>query len=455
MSDDVGPVAKSSDPPKNRRRRILILVTGLGLIVWSAIEIVHLERAPARALRLLRQQRPTEAETELFHYLRFHPRSPEAILLWAQAVISGEVRTPREAATLAISRLQLIPENSAQAGEARMREGRLTLLILHQPALAESLLMRSIELNPNLLDSHYLLWQLFDMTERFQQSEPHFWKTYDLSDESARAERLREWYVSQFSPSASTAELDRQMGFLKSGEFPGPESDIARLEEFYSSEPDSPLIVAALAQWYLRNHQRDEALQILMRIRNRNEALQSPFYVATSVAVLLEMGKLDEAKSNLEQWPKPTEGFVYWSTAGKVFDLVDRDDAAAVSAYDRALAIWPGPAEWSLMHRKAQCLARLGKKAEAEAVRNEARRVELQMEATAHQELRAALANLDSPETSTQMIDFYESLNREQEASCWRDIRNRLSINVRLIYSNDASAPRPPVKFNDSTGLER
>ena len=434
MSDDVGPVAKSSDPSKSRRRRILISSAIAGLVVWLTLEIVHLERAPARALRLLRQQRATEAETELFHYLRFHPRSPEAILLWSQAVISGETRTPREAATLAISRLQLIPEDSAHASEARMREGRLALLILHQPARAESLLLRSVELNPNLLDSHYLLWQLCDMTERFQQSEPHFWKTYELSDESARAERLREWYVSQFSPSASTAGFDRQMGFLKPGEYPGPESDIARLEEFYSSEPDSPLILAALSQWYLHNHQRDEALQLLLRIRDRDDAFQSPFYVATLVAVMLEIGKLDEAKSELERWPQPTEGYAYWSTAAKVFEVIDRDAAAAVAAYDRALAVWPGPAEWSLMHRKAQCLARLGKKAEAESVRNDAKRVELQMEALTHQKLRAALANLDSPDTATQMLDFYQSLNREQEATCWQNVLNRLSRKVRLIY---------------------
>lgn len=184
----------------------------------------------------------------------------------------------------------------------------------------------------------------------------------------------------------------------------------------------------------MHNHQRDEALQLLLRIRDRDDAFQSPFYVATLVAVMLEIGKLDEAKSELERWPQPTEGYAYWSTAAKVFEVIDRDAAAAVAAYDRALAVWPGPAEWSLMHRKAQCLARLGKKAEAESVRNDAKRVELQMEALTHQKLRAALANLDSPDTATQMLDFYQSLNREQEATCWQNVLNRLSRKVRLIY---------------------
>jgi len=286
--------------------------------------------------------------------------------MWAQAVVSGNARPPRQSAELAMQRLQLISDNSEFGGQARMREGRLTLLILHQPAHAEKLLVRSTELNPDLLDSHYLLWKLFDMTERFQMSESHFWKCYDLTSEAERPERLREWYVSQFSPSAANADLDRLMGFLKADELPGDETDIKRLEEFYSSEPDSPMVVAAIAQWYLRNRQRDDALSILKAIPADKEATRSPFYLATMIAVLLDLGKMEEARSYFSLWQDQQRGHLYWTTAGRVLELADRNDTAAVDAYDRAISMWPGSVEWPVMHRKAQCLSRLGKKDAAE-----------------------------------------------------------------------------------------
>lgn len=414
--------------PTSRRRWWVTAIGSvcIGLTVWLAAELIHLEGSISRAAVLLKQRRDIEAERELEKYLRFHNTNPQANLMWAQAVVSGNSRSPRKAAELAVQRLRLIPDNSEFGGEARMREGRLALLILHQPTLAENLLARSTELNPKLLDSHYLLWKLFDMTERFQMSEPYFWNCFDLTPELQKPERLREWYVSQFSPGAANADLDRYMGFLEANDLPGDETDIRRLEEFYSSEPDSPMVVAAMGQWYFRNHQRTEALSVLKGIQRDKESTQSPFYLATIIAVLLDLGKMEEARSFFLLWPGNDRGHLYWSTSGRMFDLVDRDDNAAADAYDKAIALWPGPVEWPTMHRKSQCLSRLGRKEAAEATRTEARRIELLMEAEVHQRLRNAMVNLDSPETAQQMIDFYDAIHREREANCWREVLQRL-----------------------------
>jgi tetratricopeptide (TPR) repeat protein len=207
---------------------------------------------------------------------------------------------------------------------------------------------------------------------------------------------------------------------------PGDETDITRLEEFYSSEPDSLMVVAALGQWYLRNRQRDDALSILQGIQDKQETTQSPFYLASMIAVLIDLGKLAEARSHLSLWPNQDRGHLYWATAGRVFDVADRNDAAAVDAYDHAISLWPGPVEWPMMHRKAQCLSRLGRKEEADSMRMESKRIELLMEAEVHQRLRQAMADLESPETVHQMVEFYEAIHRPREVNCWRDVLERL-----------------------------
>ena len=426
---------KSSVVPSRRWLLVFLTVGSLGLAIWAVAEIVGIERALSRGRVLLRKQRPAEAERELNRYLWLHPRSPEAILLLAEAVISGSARSPQEAAELAISQMQTIPDESPFGAEARMREGRLALLILHQPDRAEKLLMRSAELDPELPDSHYLLWKLFDMTERFYYSEPHFWNTYNLTPDALKAEQLRNWYLSQFSPGTSNAELDRRMGFLTPGELPGDHIDLVRLDTFLSNEADSPMVVAANARFLLHLHERDEAIKVLTGISATEEAISNPFYLSAMVTVLMELGRLDEARSYFGRWPQPGTGFVYWSVAGRVFEVADRNDSSAVKAFDDALSIWPGPVEWSIMHRKAQCLARLGDRSAADAMLKEAKRIELLMEPEVHQKLRLAMADLSSRESLLEMVEFYQLINRQREAECWQRVIDRLpSLPIR-VYS--------------------
>ncbi len=406
-------------------RILLVAVVAFGTL-WFVVDRRIATNELKKARTFLRQRRDVEAEQALSRYLRTFPADDDAVLMWAQAVVSGDQRTPEDAAKLAIKKLEAIPDQSPRAAEARMREGRLALLILKQASKAEQRLQRSAELDPDILDTHYLLWKLFDMTERFQFSEPHFWNTLKLTPQSGKAERLREWYVSQFSPSAANAALDRHMGFLKPGSLPGEQSDLARLEELFSSEPESPMVVAALAQWHLRNRKRDEAMAILRSVAEKDDAKNDSFFLSIFISALIETGELETAKQQFLLWPKGKNGYDYWVTFGRISDLVDRDNKAAGQAYDEALKIWPGPVDWPTMHRKSQCSARMGERDRATEERARSKKIESLMEPEVHQRLRKALADLTSQDTALQMLEFYKQLDRRGEAEEWQKVLDEL-----------------------------
>ena len=436
MSESTQTAPGKSSVASSRRWLLVFLTVGsLGLAIWAVTEIVGIEGALSRGRTLLSRRRDAEAERELNRYLWLHPRSPEAILLWAEAVISGDARSPHEAADLAIRRMQEIPDSSPFGAVARMREGRLALLILHRPDRAENRLMRSAELDPELADTHYMLWNVFDLTERFYYCELHFWQTYNLSPDGHKAGRLRDWYLSQFSPGAFSAELDRRMGFLGREESPGDHVDLVRLDTFLSNEPDSPMVVAAKARLLMRLYKRDEALGLLTEVSANEDAISNPFFLSALVTVLMDLGRIEEARRYFVRWPQPGTGFLYWSIAGRVFEVADRDDKSAVKACDEALSVWPGPVEWRIMHRKAQCLARLGDRAAADAMLKEAKRIELLMEPEVHQKLLLALTDLSSPEPLREMVEFYHSINRPREAECWNEVIDRLPSSPEKVHS--------------------
>ena len=78
------------------------------------------------------------------------------------------------------------------------------------------------------------------------------------------------------------------------------------------------------------------------------------------------------------------------------------------------------------MHRRAQCLARLGDREEAEKGRQESKRIERLMETEIHNKLRLALVDLKDPGTLKMMVEFYRSLNRARESTCWQTELERL-----------------------------
>ncbi len=409
------------------------------LILWLVLPVVLLlsvglwqryQNGVVAALRetgrqYLRERRDDLAEAAFERCLQRFPEDAELILLWAQAVISGRGRTAQEAAELALGRLQQIPDTSTFAAEARMREGRLGLLVLLRPEFAESRLKKSLELGPPTLDANYLLWKLCDLTERFGEAEPWFWAAYSLTPEDQQLARLREWYTSQFSPQSANAELDRLLGFLEPDRFSDDTVTLARLAAFRSNEPDSALARAAEASFMIHLRDREPAIALLRDQWQRPGGASNDFLMSTLIDVLLETGRLDEAQVIFERWPAGSS-FRWLRTAGRMQQIVYQQDAEAVELFDRALPVWPGPIDWSMLHFKAQSLAKLGRREESEAVRLRAREIELLMELPVHQELRQALADLQRPENLRKMANFYRKIGREREASEWDRHRERL-----------------------------
>jgi tetratricopeptide (TPR) repeat protein len=415
-------------PIPGKTKRLLLLlpaVAAAAWFLWARYESRTAATLQEQGRQYLRERRDELAESAFDRCLQYTPQDAELILLWAQAVISGRNRSPQQAAELALTRLQQIPDSSPFAAEARMREGRLGLLVLLKPDFAESRLRKSLQLGPPTLDANYLLWKACDLTERFPDSEPWFWAAYELTPVEQQPERLREWYTSQFSPQAANAELDRLMGFLEPERFSDDSVTLARLAAFRRNEPDSFLTTAAEAHFMIHLRDRDPAIDLLLKQWQRPGAITQDFLMSTLVDVLLETGRLDEAQVIFERWT-PSQSFQWLRTAGRMQQIVYQQDAEAVQLFEKAQPIWPGPIDWSLLHFKAQSLAKLGQRADSEAARAKARDIELLMELDVHRELRQALLDLRRPENLLKLEDFYRRIERDREANEWKKHRERL-----------------------------
>lgn len=422
-------------------RRWLLWFT-IVLTVLSAIAVVLWERAAdararddlAAGRQYLLERRDHLAEAALENYLRRFPDDGEAILLWAQAVISGRGRDPREAAELAMQRLAKITDDAEEGAEARMREGRLALLVLQQPDLAERKLRRSLELDSAPMDAHYLMWKLYDLTERFQYAEPYFWSTLERTPKEMRPGRLADWYFSQFSPNSGNAELDRRMGFLPEGQYNSDDVVLARLKAFQEHEPQAVSTATARAAFLVHLRDRETALQVLEAVSANPDAVTNIFFLATWIDLLLELGRLDDAKAWFERWGAAKDHFLYHRTAGRVLQIVDRNDQAAISELNQALEIWPGPVDWSLLHFRAQSEARLGQREAAEKSRARAKEIELLMELEAQQPLRRALLDLSRADNVGVLAEFYRQLNRPREVEAWKQLQADLPSPGQKVY---------------------
>jgi len=413
--------------PGKTKRLLLLLpaVAAAAWFMWARYESRTAAMLQEQGRQYLRERRDELAESAFDRCLQYTPLDAELILLWAEAVISGRNRTPQQAAELALTRLQQIPDSSPFAAEARMREGRLGLLVLLKPDFAESRLRKSLQLGPPTLDANYLIWKACDLTERFSDSEPWFWAAYELTPVEQQPERLREWYTSQFSPQAANAELDRLMGFLEPERFSDDTVTLARLAAFRRNEPDSFLTAAAEAHFMIHLRDRDPAIELLLKQWQRPGAITQDFLMSTLVDVLLETGRLDEAQVIFERWT-PGQSFQWLRTAGRMQQIVYQQDAEAVQLFEKALPIWPGPIDWSLLHFKAQSLAKLGQRTDSETARVRAKEIELLMELEVHRELRQALLDLRRPENLQKMEDFYRKIGRDREANEWKKHLERL-----------------------------
>lgn len=407
---------------------LAVATVSAGAWGYSSWKNKRATEALANGRQYLKERRAELAEKAIGEYLAVYPDDVEAILNWAEAVIDGKSRLPQDAARVACEALSRIPDSSPFAAEARMREGRLTLFVLLQPERAEKLLMHSRRLNPDSMDVHFLLWKLFDLTERFQFAEEHFWNTYDRSPDSIKTERLVEWYLSQFSTNSGNATIDKLLGFLPADQQTSDTVVAARLDGFLASEPDSTLNLTAKAAFLMHLRDREAAGKLLDEAELREDAASDPFFLATRISHFLDLGKLREAQELFDRWNAPKEGYLYLKTLGRIQQLVLRQDKEAVESFEQAMKIWPGPMDWSNLHFKAQSMARLGDRTGAAQTRARAKEIELLMELDVHRRLRMAMQNLKRPESFIAFEEFYLKLGREREAAAWQSRRQALSV---------------------------
>jgi tetratricopeptide (TPR) repeat protein len=397
----------------------VLVVCWTGWSGWNRFEDSRAQAAAAAGRQYLEERRDELAERELAVALERFPDDAELRLLWAQAVIGGRSRSVEKAAELAISGLARIPDTSPDAAEARMREGRLALLVLQQPDRAERLLRQSLQLNPAPIDAHYLLWKLYELTDRYQEAEPFFRAVWERTAVAERGERLRDWYLSQFSPLAATADLDRRMGFIAEGQVGSAGVVVVRLATFQRNEPASAITLAVNAAHLIQLRDRESALPLLESVQSSDDARASDFFLSVWLNLLLELGRLPESQAWFEAYKGPRQGHLYDRMAGRMEQTVYRRDERALEHFDRALAVWPGAMDWSLLHFRAQSLARLGRRQEADQTRARAKEIELLMELPVHQQLRQMLLNLNDPATLREMEKFYRALGRSWEADEW------------------------------------
>lgn len=423
-------------------------VLGLAVLAWWLHAGLEVGR------RALGQGQWATARAALSRYLWLHPRNPAALLLLADAYIRDESIPQHDAAHRAIGYLQRIADSSTYGADARTKEGWVRLFMLQTPGHAEAVLKKACELDRHAVEPRYWLWKLYDLTGRSHFAEPFVWQVLELTPEPDRAMRLREWYMSQFFPLTGCASLDYILGILREGEIPTVDVERRRFQLFRDAEPDQAIGHSALARWLVREGMPQVALEVLQLGEKQmaEEQKRSPFFLATMVEVLIDLGNFTQAQEYFNRWPPEDRGFEYWRWRGVLAEEVSSDYQAAVQAYDQALAIWPGPADWRMRVRKANCLARLGRADEAERVRQEAQQIEAKMENPIHERLRRALANLNDFGSLLAVAEFYRDLGRPREAASW------LQLAMQLRSAPADSAPpssQTPVDVRSPNGAAR
>lgn len=402
------------------KRRHYVFLLALLLLIAAGGRVIWLRQLPDRAVRLIAGRKLADAQRLLKTYLSSHPADSRVRLLLAEAYALDD--NSETAVADALAQLQLIPAPAAEAADARFREGQLQFLLLHHPAAAERLLRESVRLKPEFLPAQTLLWKLLEVTGRQPQAAEQFWHVYELNPESERASRLREAYLSEFSPGSASAELDRNWGVLGPEELPNSDSELRRFEMFIKDEPEASLGYAAAVLWCVQNHKIEQAAEFLARAKKLADAAQTPLMSAAAISVALEQGQFSAAAELLDQWPEPRAGYDFFKYQGTILDEVRRDIPAAVTAYRAAIQAETGDAEWTTQNRLVHCLHKLGDHAAAEALQKQAKIVEELMEAPVHQRIRNGLINLRDPRGLQPVLELYQALGRQRAVTAWQAV---------------------------------
>jgi len=419
-----------------RRRRGLVLfaslmltaAVSLGYRFWSVEAGLH------RARRAVDRLDWAGARVHLANYLQRHPEDPEAHLLMAEAYVKDNSGHPRRSVELAVHHLQQVGDDSSLAGRARLQEARLTFLILLQPMKAERLLRQSLRLDPGSFEANLLMWKVLDLTGRHIASRDYFWRAYDLSPESERGDRLRDWFLAEFYPETANAQFHAVFGTKKIHKIP---ASVNLLVRFRENEPEAPFVHAALAAYYLGAGKRKSSLELLKEAPDLEQAMRDPFFASVLFETLVDFGESQKTRVCFANWPRPHAGYLYWRAEGMFRQDVLHDPSAAAISYQKALSTWPGKFDWQLMMRLSGCLRAIGRVDDAERLRTKVEHLtkDILTRQTTSQ-LRSRLANLRSPLVARDVRNFYREFGLTREANAWEDHRIHLTRASQSFESN-------------------
>jgi len=395
----------------------LLVVAGLA----GAVVVYRANLGLPTAERALRVGQWEEARTQLERFLWLHPEHGRGHLLMAEALVKDEALNGEQAIQQAVSHLDNIDDSSELAPVARMRQGRIEMLMLQRPGRAETQLRRALNLAPDQADANFLMWKLMDLTGRGNWSESYFWKVHDQAPLTQRAARLREWYMSQFFPGSANPTLNRMMGFLEDSQQADVLVERLRLMTFLVDEPDRAVNYAAWAWWLHDDGNPQLAMEVLDEgIEKLEHPEHNEFFVSVMVAILFDLGRFDDMSRWMELWPAPHTGYTYWRWQAVYLDEVQSKFAEALPLYQKAVVTWPGPAEWRVQNQMANCLSRMGQQDQARQVRIRAKQIEDLMEVDVHTGLREILGDLNNANNLQQIVDFYRKIDRLREADAWQ-----------------------------------
>lgn len=406
-----------------KRRWWLWVFVAVGLVASTAgggAWYVH--EGLRRASKLANFGLWADARAELDRFLWLFPQDDRAHVLYAEMLVKDESLDGPEAVEKALAHLAEVPDSAPYGPIARLQEGRITFLLLHQPTRAEEKLRHALTLDPELADAYRVLWKLYDQTGRSHMAGKIFREVHSREEWPDRVYRLREWYMSQFYPATANPTLDRLMGFVASRDVPTGSTEAYRFIRFRNQEPDRPLGYAALARWFQTEGDPQFALKTLRDGEEKMEGEErDPFYLHTLIGILIELGEYEEAGEVFDQWPEPHEGFEYWLSRAIVMQEVRSEFQDAADSYKKALGEWPGQVDWRTLNRMAICLARVGDQDGAERTRERAKAIEELMRPNIHQRIREALGFLNDQQKVREIEDFYRKLKCEFEAEGWRE----------------------------------
>jgi thioredoxin-like negative regulator of GroEL len=418
-----GLVPRESGVKAGRARGLVLGALGLATLAVGVLWVAA-SRGLATAEGLARHGLWEDVHAPITRYLWLFPDDPRANLLAAEALVKDDSLPLVKRITESLGCLARIPDDSSGAVAARIAEARVKLFLRYEPIAASRSLERAIQLDPSALELRLLLWKLLELTGRAEEAEDTFWASYELSPDAEKPRRLREWYVSQFFPLTSTAEIDRLMGFRTTASEAGTAVEMKRFQRFRLAEPAEPVPHAALAEFFLRENEPELAFEVLDEAAGQIPQVQqtNPFILGVVVETLLELGETEPARETFERWPQPASGRRYALVKGRVLQEAAEDAGAAAEAYREALSTWPGEIDWRTMNRLAGCLARVGDTEGAAAERQLVQQVQDRIPQDRLQALLDGLGTPDDPLVADAMADFYREIGRPREADAWAGV---------------------------------